>query len=116
MGKAYPRALKSKKGYVEMKDYFVSVKNKMAEALAENGYTVKSENYTGKTLTTVMENETDALMLEYSVADKQFVLSRGEAGCSDEDFVQSQVYLFDPEAGDDMRQTNSVANEFLDTL
>jgi len=104
------------KGYVIMKEYFNSVKTKMLEGLSESGYAVKSENYTGKVLTAVMENKTDALMLEYNTADKRFVLSRGEAGCADDAFVQSQVYLFDPEAGDDMRQTNSVANEFLDTL
>ncbi len=88
----------------------------MMDGLAEGGYAVRSENYTGKVLTAIMENDTDALMLEYVTADKQFVLSRGEAGCAEDAFVQSTVYLFDPEAGDDMRQTASVANEFLDTL
>lgn len=99
-----------------MKDFFNSVKTKMLDGLSDKGYTVKSENYTGKVLTAVLENETEALMLEYVTADKRFVLSRGEAGCADDAFAQSQVYLFDPEAGDDMRQTASVANEFLDTL
>ena len=99
-----------------MKEYFDSVRTKLLEGLAEGGYSIKSENYTGKNLTAVLGNETDALRLEYSTGEKKFILSRGEAGCADADFVQSQVYLFDPEAGDDMRQTASVANEFLDTL
>lgn len=99
-----------------MKEFFDSVRTKLLEGLAEGGYAIKSENYTGKVLTAVLESETEALRLDYSTTEKKFILSRGEAGCSADDFVQSQVYLFDPEAGDDMRQTSSVANEFLDTL
>lgn len=99
-----------------MKQYFESVKNKMLEALAEKSYELKSENHSGKALTAIMENGTDALRLEYVTASRQFVLSRGEAGCADSDFVQTQTYLFDPEDGDEMRLTTSVANEFLDTL
>ncbi|MBE6760362.1 MAG: hypothetical protein E7554_09825 [Ruminococcaceae bacterium] len=99
-----------------MKEYFDSVRNKLAEGLADQGYTVKSENYTGSNLGAILENETDALLLEYISKDKQFVLSRGEAGCAKDDFVQAQAYLFDTDAGDDMRHTTSVANEFLDTL
>ncbi len=99
-----------------MKEYFDSVRNKLVEGLAENGYAVKSENYTGNVLTAIIENETESLRLEYDQKSKQFVLGRGEAGCASDDYVQSQVYLFDPANGDDMRQTTSVANEFLDTL
>jgi len=99
-----------------MKEYFDSVRNKLLEGLADRGFSVKSENYTGSNPGAIFENETEALLLEYITKDKQFVLSRGEAGCAREDFVQAQAYLFDPSAGDEMRHTSSVANEFLDTL
>ncbi len=99
-----------------MKQYFESVKNKLLDGLTEKAYEIKSENTSGKAITAVLENETDSLRLEYVFATKQFVLSRGEIGCGADDYVQSQAYLFDPEAGDEMRHTASVANEFLDTL
>ncbi len=99
-----------------MKEYFDSVRNKLVEGLADRGFVVKSENYTGSNLAAIIENETEALLLEYVSKEKQFVLSRGEAGCAKDDFVQAQAYLFDTAAGDEMRHTASVANEFLDTL
>jgi len=99
-----------------MKQYFESVKNKMMEGLAEKGFELKNEHQSGKAITAIMENESESLRLEYVFGSKQFVLGRGEAGCGADDYAQSQAYLFDPEAGDEMRQTTSVANEFLDTL
>ena len=99
-----------------MKQYFESVRNKMLETLAEKNYELKSENHSSKALSAIMDNGTDSLRLEYVFASKQFVLSRGEAGCAADDYTQTQSYLFDPEAGDEMRHTSSVANEFLDTL
>ena len=99
-----------------MKQYFESVKNKMLDTLSERSYAVKSENHNSKALCAILENETDSLKLEYVFESKQFVLSRGEAGCASDEYNRSQSYLFDPEAGDEMRHTASVANEFLDTL
>lgn len=99
-----------------MKQYFESVKNKMLETLGEKAFELKTESTSGKAITAIMENETESLRLEYVFSDKQFVLSRGEVGCASDDYVRAQSYLFDPEAGDEMRHTSSVANEFLDTL
>jgi len=99
-----------------MKQYFESVRNKMLETLSEKAFGLKSEDYSAKGICAVIENEKDSLKLEYIYSSKQFVLSRGEVGCAADDYVQSQAYLFDPEAGDEMRHTASVANEFLDTL
>lgn len=99
-----------------MKQYFESVRNKMLDTLAERAFELKSEDYSAKAITAIIENETESLRLQYVYSSKQFVLGRGEVGCGEDDYSQTQAYLFDPESGDEMRHTASVANEFLDTL
>ncbi len=97
-----------------MKECFNSVKNRILEGLAADGYQLISENIGSGHMTAVIANEENKLLLEYN--KKLFVLYRGSVEDANTDLVKSQTYLFDKEAGDGIRETVSVANEFLETL
>lgn len=97
-----------------MKECFNSVKNRILEGLSADGYQLISENSGSNHMVAVMANSEQKLLLEYN--KKLFVLYRGAADDADTDLVKSQTYLFDMDAGDGMRETVSVANEFLETL
>jgi len=97
-----------------MKECFISVKNKLLEGLSDQGFELKSESTGSDRMTAVIANSEEKLLLEYN--KKLFTLYRGAADESDKDLAKAQTYLFDKEAGDGIRETVSVANEFLETL
>lgn len=99
-----------------MKLFFESVKTKLLDNLSEQGYALLSEGSNDESIFALLQSEKDALKIEYLYENRLFVLSRGEADCAEGDFTRVQSYLFDKDAGDGLRETISVVNEFTDTL
>ena len=98
-----------------MKERFDAVIKRLIDGLGEEGYELRSQNESGGDFAAVIANSENVARIEFSRKNKMFYLYRGTVEDQQKDFVRSQSYLFDPEQ-DGLRETNGVANEFIDTM
>ena len=82
------------------------------------GFTVASAETRGDQEIAVLTDGKVNAKIVYSPEVKRFILFRGEADCTDNDYSELQSYLFEPTGEDasDVREANSVANEFSETI
>lgn len=92
---------------IDMYEYIRSIADRMAAALTD--YQLVEVTASGAVFT----SEDSAFRVEYCESTKTFDLYRG---ADSSNLVKTQSYLFDPAAGDDMRQADSAAYDFIDAL
>lgn len=99
-----------------MSIYFDAVTTKFIENL--NSFELVSSEQNGNNETAVFTNGKFNAKIVYSPDVNRFYLFKGEANCSEDDYVEIQSYFFEPSKDNDLdlREAASVANEFSDTL
>lgn len=99
-----------------MKTYFDIVKNRMIAALEGEGFVLQSETDSETAPSATLASDTALVRIAYNSAAKAFELYRGKSDSAEDELVKSQTYLFDADNGDDAREAESVANDFLDAI
>ena len=82
------------------------------------GFAVASAETNGTQETCILTNGSQNAKIVYSPDIKRFILLRGDANCSENDYTELQSYLYEPTGEDaaDVREAYSVANEFSETF
>ena len=110
------KQVKKTEDHDNMSEFFNAAISKFIEN--NRGFAVASAETKNDQEIAVLTNGSTNAKIVYSPDIKRFLLFRGDANCSDNNYTELQSYLFEPtgDAAADVREANSVANEFSETF
>ena len=110
------KQVKKTEDHDNMSEFFNAAISKFIEN--NRGFAVASAETRNDQEVAVLTNGNTNAKIVYSPDIKRFLLFRGDANCSDNNYTELQSYLFEPtgDAAADVREANSVANEFSETF
>ncbi|MDR1001793.1 MAG: hypothetical protein LBL82_00780 [Oscillospiraceae bacterium] len=99
-----------------MNEYFEIVRTKLANSLAEKGYSANPAKSEGDTESICFTTAEDGVILEYKKDENKFFLSRFNVEDGEDSAVSAQISYFSEEAGYGKKDAESIAGEFVETL